>query len=536
MSIPSLTRLPRPIVALAALLLGAAAPLGNAPFNWPLASVLSIAGLFGLLSIRPHAKSTFATGWLYAMGCFSVGVSWVHVPIDTYGGLPLAVSFLLMLLLCAYLALFPAIACLLWHWLSQNRNTAFAALLFPSCWVLGEFARGKALTGFPWLALGYSGSSDWFAGWAPLVGVEGLSFIMALTAVLILLAIRQTNRPPVLLALLTVIGATWQVNQLRFVETTGETAQMALVQGNAPLMLKWSPEQFWPILDKYQNLSRPYYDHDIVIWPEAAIPSVELVAHEQILQLNNALTFNNSALISGIIDYQLEADRYFNSLIVLGVYNAAQPEQTYFYGNRNRYSKHHLLPIGEFVPFEALLRPLAPLFNLPNSSFSRGAYRQANLIANGWRFAPAICYEIVFPEQVRQSVNNTTDFILTVSNDTWFGHSIGPHQHLEIAKMRALELQRPVVRATNDGITTVIDVDGNEIDTLPQFTEGVLSVEVNRYRGMTPFSQWGHWPILLLCSALGLLAVLLKRKPQSPQAPTPTKPAYSSKGPIEPRQ
>ena len=523
------------LLALAALLLGAAAPLGNAPFNWPLASMLSMAGLFGLLELKSTAKSAFITGWAYGIGCFSVGISWVHVSIDSYGGLPLAVSLLLMLLLCAYLALFPALACLLWRWLSINRNQLISALLFAACWVLAEFARGKLLTGFPWLALGYSGTSSWLAGWAPIFGVEGLSFIIALSAALLILLSRRATLLPALLGLSLLAGGTTLVRQLKFVETTGETAKTALVQGNAPLMLKWAPEQFWPILDKYQSLSRPYYDHDFLIWPEAAIPSVELVAHEQIKLLDKALRFNNTALISGIIDYRLSTEKYFNSLIVLGVYDPSAPEKGYLYGNSNRYSKHHLLPIGEFVPLEAFLRPLAPLFNLPNSSFSRGNYRQTNLLANGWRFAPAICYEILFPEQVRHNVHNNTDFILTVSNDTWFGDSIGPHQHLEIAKMRALELQRPVLRATNDGITTVIDIDGRELSTLPQFTDGVLSVEVDRYRGMTPFNQWGHWPVFLTCNLLVLLAALTKRRPQSPQQASGSKPVRSSSERIEPK-
>ena len=317
------------------------------------------------------------------MGAFGVGISWVHVSIDSYGGLPLPISILLMLLLCAYLSLFPGLASLLWRWLSLGRRDRIAIPLFAACWVLGEFARGSALTGFPWLALGYSGASDWLGGWAPLIGVEGISFIIVLSGALLILVANRETLLPAALGILSIAAATWQVNQLSYVETTGETAKTALVQGNVPLMLKWSPEQFWPILDKYQNLSRPYYDSDFLIWPEAAIPSVELVAQEQIQLLDKALTFNDTALISGVIDYRLEQDKYFNSLIVLGIYDAEQPDQHYFYGNRNRYSKHHLLPIGEFVPLEDLLRPLAPLFNLPNSSFSRGAYRQSNLVANG---------------------------------------------------------------------------------------------------------------------------------------------------------
>lgn len=521
------------IYSLGALLLGAAAPLANAPFNWPFAAVLSMAGLYGLISISKTGWRAFLAGWFYGLGCFGVGISWVHVSIDRYGGLPLVVSLLLLFVLCAYLALFPAIACFLWRRLTAKQNGLFAVLLFAGCWALAEMARGEALTGFPWLALGYSDTAGLFSGWAAIVGVEGISYLLALCAALLILLPNRKTILPAAISLALVFAASLQLNDIRFAERTGDTAKTALVQGNVPLMLKWEPEQFWPVLDKYQSLTRPYYDHDFIIWPEAAIPSVELVAQEHIVQMDKALKHNETALISGVIDYRLDTDNYFNTLIVMGVYDQDVPEKGYFYGNNNRYSKHHLLPIGEYVPFEELLRPIAPLFNLPHSSFSAGAYRQSNLVANGWRFAPAICYEILFPDQVRKSINNNTDFILTVSNDTWFGDSIGPHQHLEIAKMRALELQRPVIRATNDGITTVIDIDGEEIDTLPQFTEGVLSVEVARYRGLTPFSQWGHWPVLVLSALSLLIAVVMAIKSRLPNKSG--KAEKSEPGRVEPR-
>ena len=185
-------------------------------------------------------------------------------------------------------------------------------------------------------------------------------------------------------------------------------------------------------------------------------------------------------------------------------------KQGYFYNHQNRYSKHHLLPIGEFVPFQELLRPLAPFFNLPMSSFSRGDYVQQNLIANDLHLLPLLCFEIAFPHQLAANLTPETDLLLTVSNDAWFGHSHGPHQHMEIARMRALEFGRPLLRATNNGITAIVDHKGDFIARIPQFEEGVLKAEVPLVVGKTPYSQWPRL-ILFLIILLPITLVFVKQ-------------------------
>ena len=201
--------------------------------------------------------------------------------------------------------------------------------------------------------------------------------------------------------------------------------------------------------------------------------------------LDKAMKVNDTGLLAGIIHYDLEQQRFFNTVLGMGVQDA-EGKESYYYQHKNRYYKYHLLPIGEFVPFEDLLRPIAPFFNLPMSSFSRGDEVQPNLIAKGLKFAAAICYEIIFPDEVRRNVQPDTDFLLTVSNDAWFGTSIGPWQHMEIARMRALELARPLLRDTNTGITIVTEIDGSIIAQIPQFEAGVLRTEVRPAHGETP--------------------------------------------------
>ncbi|MGL4749983.1 MAG: apolipoprotein N-acyltransferase, partial [Shewanella sp.] len=251
----------------------------------------------------------------------------------------------------------------------------------------------------------------------------------------------------------------------------------------------------------------------IIVWPEAAIPAPESMVQDFLDNANKVANLNHTSIITGIISRQQED--FYNSLIVLGNHNQKQQDSPdYESDGSNQFKKHHLLPIGEFVPFQALLRPIAPFFNLPMSSFARGDYQQPNLSALGHKVAPAICYEIAFPEQLRDSVNLGTDLLLTVSNDAWFGTSNGPLQHMEIAQMRAIELGRPLVRATNNGVTAVVDEHGNITAALPQFETGVLSATIPLVTGQTWFAKIGQTPLLILCGALLLVGFIRRQKQQ----------------------
>ena len=499
-------------MTIAAAIFGAAIPLAYAPYEHASVAILSIAGFYIALQLSSSWCMAAWLGFVFGFSQFATGLNWIHVSIDTFGGLPLPASLLIMLLLCCYLALFPALVGWLWYRLCKHKPGWIGALVFPSLWLFSELLRATFFTGFPWLALGYSQTSSWLFAWAPVIGVQGIGWLVAFVGV----SLGQISRPKRLWwiapALVIVALLTYKAQELRFVDFTGNSAKVALVQGNVSQILKWAPEQQWPTMRHYEDMSRPYYGYDLIIWPEAAIPAIELAAQDYLQNIDKALSWQGSALITGIIDYQPDSRRYFNNLITLGRLKSVGNDASYHYGHSNRYSKHHLLPIGEFVPFQEWLRPIAPLFNLPMSSFSEGDYRQPNLEANGWLLTPALCYEILFSEQVRENTQDTTDFILTVSNDAWFGNSIGPHQHLEIARMRAKELGRPVLRGTNNGLTAVIDADGSLVAQIPQFEATVLTAEVNQYRGRTPFADHGHWPLLFWCLFTVAVSFLIRRR------------------------
>ncbi|MGL5286312.1 MAG: apolipoprotein N-acyltransferase, partial [Aeromonas sp.] len=273
--------------------------------------------------------------------------------------------------------------------------------------------------------------------------------------------------------------------------------------------LKWNPDALVPTVRKYQDLSRAHPDADIVIWPESAIPALEKQMVPYLENLDKAMKVNDTALITGIINFNQEERHFYNVVLGLGVTDKAG-SQSYHYQQDNRYNKVHLVPIGEYVPLADLLRPVAPFFNLPMSDFSEGAPIQENLLAKGLRLATAICYEIVFPEEVRRNVQANTDFLLTVSNDAWFGQSIGPWQHMEIARMRSLELSRPLLRATNTGITVATETDGRIIGQIPQFQDGVLEVDVRPANGMTPYQRMGSLPMYGIAALLLVLGLWLR--------------------------
>jgi apolipoprotein N-acyltransferase len=276
-----------------------------------------------------------------------------------------------------------------------------------------------------------------------------------------------------------------------------------MVQGNIQQAIRWSPEHDKPTMDKYKDLTANHWlSNDVIIWPEAAIPQLEPIALDYLRHMDSIAANTHTGLITGIVNFNFDSREAYNNLIGLGLKDTlstdteltSQVQGHYQYGHNNRFGKHHLLPIGEFIPFESWLRGIAPIFDLPMSSFSRGPYQQPNLKAMGRYFAPAICFEIAFPRQISANLYPNTNYIVTVSNDAWFGRSHGPAQHLEIAQVRAKEFGLPVLRATNNGITAFINHKGTIQSRLPQFEAAVLSDSIDIVEGSTPYRNWGDWP------------------------------------------
>ncbi|WP_171040462.1 MULTISPECIES: apolipoprotein N-acyltransferase [unclassified Pseudoalteromonas] len=495
-----------------ALIAGLFLTLSYAPYNLWYIAFLSLGIL--IYCINPQANGKSATkqsakyGFIFGLGWFGAGISWVHVSIATFGGMPLIASISLMVLLCAYLALYPALAAWLTTRLAKGPYS-FICLLLAN-FAVTEYLRGTLLTGFPWLSFGYTQTDSPLNFLAPVIGEFGITLVCVLIAFSLFRLLGKDIKP--LIGSVTLLAGLYVIASNSALQYQDKTIKTVLVQGNIKQHLRFEPSEFWNTMSKYQDMTRLHWNADLIVWPEAAVPELEALSTQYLTGLDSAAAFNNTALITGIVDYQYDTRNIFNTLIVLGKKEQDDSEGHYQYLGKNRYQKHQLLPIGEFVPFQELLRPIAPLFDLPMSSFTRGDEVQNNLQANGLHILPAICYEIAFADLVRGNYRSDSDILFTVSNDAWFGDSHGPHQHMQIARMRALELQRPLIRVTNNGISAVYDPIAKSQLSMPQFKADVLEANITLIKGDSLYSQYGNWPVWIVVILLSAVAVFIRVK------------------------
>lgn len=466
-----------------ALFAGMLMPLSFAPFDvWP-SGIASIA----LLLIAIHEgtiKQVVLCHYVFAVALFAVGASWLYVSIYTFGGASIGLAVILVMLF----VIFWSLSFLPQAWLYARfiRQWRFQVVLgFPIIWVLGEWLRGWLLTGFPWFYLGYSHLHSPLASFAPVAGVLAVSFSACLLASLLFSFLVKRQKRFALLGM-TVILLAVGAAELEFV-TAGRSIQVAAVQGNIDQHSKWQRNMAMPIVNHYSKLTEPVWGADLIVWPEAAITLLRGDAHWLLAQFKVLSEAWGSTLLTGIPDRNQDG-RYLNSAVVVG----EKPGQ---------YIKQQLVPFGEYVPFEAYLRGIITLFDLPMSRNVAGGSGQKPLMAGDIRLSVSICYDVVFPELVRGNVSDP-GLMVTISNDTWFGNSYGPDQHMQIASMRALENGRYMLRVTNNGITALVDYKGQIVQQLQRDTAAVLSAEVPIMRGLTPYHQYGQAPFLI---TLGLL-------------------------------
>lgn len=489
---------------LLALLAGTLTTLSLAPFDiWPLA-LLSVALLY--LGLRETGPTQAAQrGWCYGFGLFASGVSWVYVSIHDFGAASPPLAGLLTLGFVAGLALFFALLGWLWVRLLRNRHSALGdALAFAALWLAFDALRGWLLTGFPWLYIGYSQLDGPLSGLAPVGGVWLLSFAIALSATLLVALPRLRADKPRLLAGVLLLIAPWltglALKDRAWTQDKGEPLSVVAVQGNVEQSMKWDPKKLEMQLLLYRDMTFRSRPADLIVWPETAVPILKEHAEGYLAMMAGFAEQRGSALITGVPVRQPNADgelRYYNGLTTAG-------------DGAGTYLKQKLVPFGEYVPLQELLRGLIAFFDLPMSDFARGEPGQPLLQARGLQIAPYICYEVVYPE-FAAGLAAQSDLLLTVSNDAWFGRSIGPLQHLQMAQMRALEAGRWMIRATNNGITVLIDPYGRITEQVPQFEQAVLYGEVTPMQGLTPYLCWRSWPLIAACVLL-LGWALVRRK------------------------
>lgn len=480
-----------------ALIGGAIGPLALAPFNWWLLGLISIATL-AFTMLGQNARRCTALAFVFGLGMYGVGASWVFISINQFGSTSVPLSLVLTGAFVTGLAL-----CFALPFYAYGRwfNTSAWGLMFafPAFWVLDEWMRSWLLTGFPWLYYGYSHLHTPLAGWAPVLGVFGVGFIASFTACVLLAGALRLASRALLLRCIVASAMLWAVGAgLRFIEWTElepEPITLGMAQGNIPQERKWDPRFLNETFSIFNGLSKPLWQYDWVIWPEAAIPLLYHEAQGDLESLGEHAANTDTVFITGILYDDRDNRQYYNSLVALGRGSGIT-------------FKTRLVPFGEYVPMEGWLRGLISFFDLPTSVMHRGPEYTSGLNANGVIIAPSICYEVVYPDLVARRAASA-NVLLTVSNDAWFGRSIGPVQHFQMAQMRALETGRYMVRATNNGISGIIDHKGKVVVKGGRYTREAISGQIFAAHGLTPFIFWGSWPAILLC-AMALMGVLVK--------------------------
>lgn len=491
---------------------GLVMPLAFAPFSlWPLALV-GHAVLFYLIRDETPRRA-FKAGWLFGFAFFIFGVSWIYNSLHDFGAALPVVAALMTLLLVLILCLFPALTCYGYARL-RSSSVLLNCFLFASCWGISELLRGWVFGGFPWLSSGYSQTDSVFRGFAPYVGVYGVSWVMVLFAALFacLVSTFLTKQRGVLrlllvgglialplggAALINVEHSTPKDNSLRF----------RLVQGNIPQELKFSEERLIQSLEAYVKLSEENVSGvDIVVWPETAIPTVFSHVDEALLPFVQRMSDKNIEVLSG--GFHRDGDQVYNAFRQLG-------------GNRALYTKRHLVPFGEFMPFRFILDFVSKFILIPMSDLTRGSGPANVLDVKGEKLGLSICYEDVFGEEMAASFPAAT-VLVNISNDAWFGARMAPQQHEQIARMRAIEFERPLVRVTNTGITSSISYQGVLREGIAHSVEGYIDVDVIPRTGSTPYASLKNWPVGIVSLVLLLLSFFLSYRNIRNDSPSDT--------------
>jgi len=474
---------------------GAMLPLAFAPFYFFPLALLSPAILFTLWHDRGARLSAWL-GFAYGFGAFGVGVSWVYVTMHVFGKMVPALAALSTVLFVSYLALFYAVLGYLQARFRLANRFAHFVVVLPAAWVLLEWLRGWLLTGFPWLHLGYSQAMSPLGEIAPWFGVYAVSYLVILTVGFAVWAwIDRARRSAIIAAsaILAIWIAPLLLGLVQWVQPAGKPIRVALVQANVSLSKKWQRSYRGEVINRYLEMSRSARDADLVIWPEAAVPSyLQYVDPAVLRELQTESKLYSTDFLFGVLELdETNPGAYFNSVARVTDEDA-----------RSVYRKSHLVPFGEYPPLDPLFRWLMQSMHIPMSDFSAGAPTQGPVKVAGHSAAISICYENLFGEQLLHDFPQA-EMLVNVSENAWYGRSFAAPQLVQMAQMRSLETGRPTIRVDNAGPSVVIDADGRVRARTEQFTEVVMASTVQPMTGATPYVRWGNSVIL------GWLALLL---------------------------
>ncbi|MFI3157206.1 MAG: apolipoprotein N-acyltransferase [Methylococcaceae bacterium] len=464
--------------------------LAFAPFDYSCLALVALAFLFACWQ-NVSSKRAALRGYLFGLGAFGSGVSWVYISMHDFGGAGVLGAGLLSSLFAAFWALFPALA----GYFSVKMNGSGRVIWVPVIWILVEYLRGYwVLNGFPWLQVAYSQMDTPLAGYIAVLGVYGAGFIVALTAAMVV-EIFTGNKKLLPITLLIVLwGVGGLLKNQTWTHAIGPPISVAMIQGNIGQDQKWRPENKIATLLKYKRMTEAHWASNIVIWPETAVPAyLDQVKDAFLTPLANDAKLHNTDLIISVPVQEQAPTRNFNAVITLGK-------------EEGMYRKSHLLPFGEYLPLQPLSGFVLNMINIRLGNFTPGAVSQPLLKAGGYPFITLICYEDAFGDLSIRGLPEAA-FLVNVTNDGWFGNSIEPHQHLQMARMRAIETGRFLLRSTNTGATAIVSPKGEIIDQAPLFQETALTGAITPMGGMTPYAGWGDKPVIggMVVLLLGLV-------------------------------
>ncbi len=469
------------------ILLGVATVFAFAPWHW-FVLALFLPALLERRLIQHTPNQAALQGFLFGLGFFGLGISWVFFSIHNYSNAPLIIAIIITLSLIFAKSAFIALLAYVYRRLYPNPSNNTRLFVFPALWVLIEVFRGWFLTGFPWLYLGYAAIDTPLQGFAPIIGVYGLSWLCIFIGMSALCTIsgniKQRLLNGAMIILILILG--FLLQQIHWTKPDGNHYSVALIQGNIEQSLKWEPEKFQQHFDTYFSMTQLANQADIIVWPEAALPVPLPYGQPYVDVLTESLLPNNTVVFGAL---RANNDGFF--------YNTVQVAGD----GTGEYDKHHLVPFGEYIPFYNLIGKAMDLLKLPMSFALPGPRVQPPLQVHEWNVGALICYEIVYPSLSLTRAQDSA-ILLTISNDTWFGRSLGPLQHFQMSRMRALETGRYLIRATNNGISGIINPEGSVEAQAPQFVATTLTGSAEGMRGKTPLMWITHYAILLLMVAI----------------------------------
>jgi len=485
-----------------AVLAGLLLPFAFAPYDLVVFVLLSPA-IFVVTWLYCPPKRALLRGYLFGLAYYGIGVSWISVSMIRFGNMSVFLSVFLTILFVAIWACFPAVTVyLVRRFFSRLSLPLSLLLLLPALWTFLEWTRSWVFTGYPWLSLGYTQVDGPLHGIAPLLGVYGISWLLILVAgglVLLFYSEHMRYRVGVVALIAALVLGSSSSGRIEWTQAKEKPIKVSLIQGNIPQELKWHPAYRQSSIQLYTDLSRKNWDSDLIIWPETAYPAFFQNERRAVLRLGEEAKAHNTDMLIGIP--MVDEDDYkvhYNSVIAIG-------SKTDFY------HKRHLVPFGEYLPLKALLGDLLLFFRVPMANFSSGPGERQVLEVAGTKAGISICYEDVFGAEVIETLPEA-EILVNVSNDAWFGDSFAPHQHLQMARMRAMETGRPMLRATNNGVSALIDHTGAIIEQSPQFELSVLTADIFPRTGNTVYTRLGNWPVIFIFTLSLIAAWVLQRR------------------------